>query len=640
MKKLLDSLNTPLLRSGYMYGKRIIAGSADIIAFILVMVFKSIFVNKQIGLFYTYPILFISSLGTFVLLAGLTLSLKRYARLAALLAIDIMASVVMFGDIVYFRYFNDVISVPVLRQVILMDSLQSSVSNLFKLSDILFGLDILVAAFILVFLIRKKVLISNDKLRIRVIKAVSTAVIGAAIICYGFVQVQKMVGTTTFSSVYDHTFFVEKLGVMNFHGFDAYYYLSNNVVAKKGVPQSDMENIKAVFANKTQGKTEAKKLNGIAKGYNLIVIQVEALQSMLIDFKINGREVTPNLNRFAKRSLYFNNYFSQTAQGGTSDAEFLSNVSYYPLPEGAVYFMNATNTFESLPKAMKDIGYSTMVMHSFKGSYWNRSTVYPVLGFDKFISMKDYVFDEAMGWGLSDRSFLKQSLKMLQSQNKPFYSFVITLSSHYPYDAFQNNTGFDAGPFNGTFFGSYLRAENYTDKALGEFLDGIEQSGLLDNSVVVIYGDHFGIQKERMNEIKDYFKLVENNDLSYLNMIKVPLIIHLPGDKEKGTRTTAGGQIDLFPTIANLYGIQPKYCLGKDLLNTDKGYAVIRDGSITDGKTVFYRKYGQCFDLDTGEVVDSAPFEEYISIAENDLKVSDKVLQNDLIRKFEEQRKK
>lgn len=611
--------------------------------FFLIVYYKCIKFNAEIMLNNNFY-LQVSTLGAVLLLTGISLLFKRKIRISVLLVFDALISIIMISDMVYFRYYNDVISVPVLMQAGLVGSeLKSSIMNLIRIKDLLFVVDLLVFLSFAVAAYKMRALKNVYSFRKRIISTAAVLLIGTSMTYYGFYQLDKMMGFESLSLVYDHGFIISNIGILDFHGFDAVYAISSKFFGKGKLTTAEKDNIKSSFDNKTQ-TNDAKKFNGVAKGMNLIAIQVESMQNMVINLKIDAREVTPNLNKLIKKSVYCDNYFSETSQGNSADAEFISNNSFFPLSEGAVYFKDVNNTFDSLPKELKQQGYTTMAMHAYRASYWNRATIYPAMGFDEFFSQKDYNMDDILGnWGLSDKSFLDQSLVKLQNAKQPFYSFLITLTSHYPFEAFAANgpyvDSFDAGQFNNTFFGAYLKAMHYADASLGSFLDGLEKNGMMDNSVIAIYGDHDAMKRTDIDGIRQYFKLPDNNDLALLQMRKVPLIIHIPGDKGAGLKTVTGGQVDLYPTLANLFGFEPQYCLGRDLINSDKGFALQRDGSVTDGKTVYLGNYDSCFDINTGEKVDKSTFTEYIEDAKKQLYISDAVIENNLLSVFEKQLK-
>ena len=154
-------------------------------------------------------------------------------------------------------------------------------------------------------------------------------------------------------------------------------------------------------------------------------------------------------------------------RGNTSDAEFVTNNSLYPVIFGPVYELYQNNRFYGLPWVLRENGYQTMVLHGYKKSFWNRENAYPGQGFDKFIGEEDLVIDEKIGLGLSDKSFFRQSLDYLKEMEQPFYSFIITLSSHVPYKIPETHQKLELLPEDkNTLFGDYLQAACYTDEAM------------------------------------------------------------------------------------------------------------------------------------------------------------------------------
>lgn len=628
IKKLINSMRMHLL-------EECIKNNFEILLFIIMICYKSIIFNKLINIGCGNLRMIASSLGAALFFAGLSVFFKRRTRAAVLLFLDLLLSIIMVADLVYFRYFDDVISAPVLRQVVLMDgALKSSIFSLFRLSDLYFVFDIIICIPLFAILFKRSTTAACSHIKVRAAEAALAMVVGISLVTSGFIAAGKLGGKKIFSFVFDRSFFVYNLGILNYHGFDLYTAAVDAFADGNAISDEEKNKIRDEIKTFTD-MDKGDYLKGAAKGCNLIVIQAEAFQSMLINMKVNGNEVTPNMNRFIKRSVYFDSFFSQVGQGNTSDAEFLANVSYYPLPEGAVYFRNATNKYESLPWLLKEKGYKTIAMHAYKGSYWNRSSIYPVLGFDEFVNMDDFVFEERLGWGLSDKSFYRQSVERLKKLEEPFYAFMVSLSAHHPYSAFENYEEFDAGTYNHTFFGNYLKAQHYADQAFGVLFDALEKSGLMDNSIVVIYGDHAGIQRDKIKDINEFVAITSSNDLAWLEMKRVPLIIHFPKDREAGLRNLTGGQVDLFPTLANLFDLHPKYALGKDLFNTDYGYAVFRDGSVTDGKTIYVANSDKCFDIRSGNPVEADKHKDIIEMAIQQLYISDKVISNNLIAQYE-----
>jgi len=436
-------------------------------------------------------------------------------------------------------------------------------------------------------------------------------------------------------SEYDNNYIVKNFGIGYFHYYDVKKYLKENYLRDKKLRTEEKNELTSFFEEKNKEKAAlSNRFKGIAKGKNLIIVQMEALQHFVINSKMNGREITPNLNKLVKESLYFDNIYVQVAGGNTSDAEFMTNTSLYPAKEGAAYFRFATNEYNTIPKELKKEGYNSYALHAYGPAFWNRTEMYKAIGFDTFISSNDYVMDEYIGWGgwaLSDDSFFRQSLEKIDV-TKPFYSFFITLSGHHPYSYFEDKQTFDVGKYDRTYFGNYIKAQNYADAALGRFIERLKEMGLYENSLIVIYGDHTGLPKTQAKELLEFLG-VDDNKVDWIKLQKIPLLIHCPGVKGE-TISTTGGQVDIFPMIANMMGFENYYALGKDLLNTEKGYAVLRNGSVLTDDYYYCSEDDTVYDLRSGEVLDKKDYEDEIQKYQKELQISDIILEKDALRKL------
>lgn len=403
----------------------------------------------------------------------------------------------------------------------------------------------------------------------------------------------------------------------------------------KKIPEDRKNEIVTFLSN----KNESKEINftGVGSGKNLIVIQVEALQQFVINNKVNGEEITPNLNKWINKSMYFDNYFYQVAAGNTSDAEFMSNNSLYPAASGSAYYQYTGNTLNSLPKLLKDNGYTTAAFHGYIEGFWNRNVMYNTEGFDNFYGEHSFKLDDKVGLGLSDKSFFNQSIDKIKQLKSPFYSFMVTLSSHFPYDDVSGYGDFNVGNYENTLLGNYLKGIHYTDAQLGMFLDKLQKEGILDNSIVVIYGDHNAIPKDNIQQLYEFEGVKNTTDLQWYQYQKVPMIIHFPKDEYKGVNHTYSGQMDLYPTLANLFNLSNKYMFGKDILNTSEEKVVFRNGSFTDGKIFYVSWTNTYYDIKSGKIISETP--ELKIMKENalkQLKYSDDILNHNLIKNVDE----
>lgn len=573
-------------------------------------------------------IMLTATFGVVLILTAITLLVFNKRRKAALLAVDFLLSLILLADTLYFRYYYNAISVPVLAQIGLVGSVGGSILNLSRVKDLVYIIDFPVLAAGLFFMRR------FGTLRVGFVKRLAVTVLAAAVGFGIFQFAYRRADTTTF----DNNYIIKNLGIFYFHTFDVKRFASENLFTNKSLSKEDVENITNYFENKKAAGGE--KLKGIAKGKNLIIIQVEALQNFVIGSKINGVEITPNLNKLAEESLYFKNFYYQVAGGNTSDAEFLCNASLYPAKEGAVYFRYATNTYFTLPKTLKAQGYTSYVSHAYMPSFWNRTEAYKAIGFDRFFSSNDFVLDELVGWGgwaLSDSSFFRQTMKKIDT-NKPFYGFFITLSSHHPFSYFENSKDFNVGDFEKTYLGNYLKAAHYADACIGEFVRKLKNSGLFDNTVLVLYGDHSAVPK---TQSADLFKFlgIPYSELEWAKQQKVPLLLHYPGLDKGQVIDTTGGEIDIFPTVANLMDIEAPYAMGKDLLNTDKGYAVLRTGSFSTDDMTYLSWTDKAYKLSDSTELRKEAYEKELDFAKNELYISDLILKKDALKKLYKEQK-
>ncbi|MEG0372127.1 MAG: LTA synthase family protein, partial [Clostridium sp.] len=439
------------------------------------------------------------------------------------------------------------------------------------------------------------------------------------------------------NTFYDKKAIVREIGLINYHVIDLNKYIHNYVLKKSSITNDQKLEVKEFFNNKDKTSSEKPKYNGIAKGKNLIVIQLEAFQGFVLNKKINGVEITPNLNKLANESLNFNNYYFQTSLGGTSDAEFLSNTSLLPARDGSVYYQYSQNEFNSLPKELKQQGYYTSVMHANRPGFWNRQAMYKTLGFDVYESEKNYKKDEVKILGLSDKSFFTQNIDKLKSYKEPFYSFMITLTSHYP---FKDNTGslkniINVGELEGTLIGDFIKSAKYTDEQIGKFLDMLKKEGLYDNSVIAIYGDHSAVSSDKREQLaKAAYDKDIITDLEWQEAQKVVSMIHIPGSNLKGNMDIAAGQYDLYPTIANLFGLKPQYTLGQDLLNADEGFVVTRGGNFASDDVIYVKSEDKLYDRKTQKELNKKDYQKYFDKMNTYFTVTDRVIENNLIQVF------
>lgn len=573
-------------------------------------------------------IMLISSISVLLVIVSLTLFVFDKKRLIAIFTLNLLLTILLVADTNFFRYYYNLITIPVFFQLNprMISSVDQSIASLFQFKDVIYIVDLPFMLFALLKLHKKG--IASIHFPKRVVKYLSIMSIALIIV----ISISSASNITSFA--YNNNYSAKSLGVFYSHFYNTKLFIEKSVLQNDDLIEEEKALVEDYFKNRNKYNEESEsneiKYKGIAEGKNLIVVQMEALQQFVIGKTINGKEITPNLNKLIRDSLYFDNIYYQVSGGNTSDAEFLSNTSLYPLSEGSVYHRFAENTYFSMPSILKDNGYDTYSLHAFNKTFWNREVMHKTLKFDTFYNSEDYIMDDFAGWSgnaLSDKSFFRQSLNMIDT-SKPFYSFLITLSCHHPFSYFED-FDFNVGEFEGEYIGNYIKGANYADSCIGEFVEDLKSRGLYDNSLLVFYGDHSAVPKIEHEGLMQFLG-IEYNDFDWAKLQRVPLIIHYPGQQEGEVISTTGAQIDIMPTIANFMGFDVPYALGKDLVNTKESYAVLRNGSVITDKYIYFNDTRELYDFKTGELLDVDLFSNQLQDLINQLKISDIIISNDI----------
>ncbi|MEX2414972.1 MAG: LTA synthase family protein [Paenibacillaceae bacterium] len=579
---------------------------------------------------YQEIIALISPLSAVLLMFWLAMMLSRKRKNTAILVVSFLSSFILFANAWYYRFFHDFITLPILFQGKNAGDLGNSAMELLHAADLLFFTDFVILLAIV--WIRKLPPVS--------IKAPElSTVFVLAIICFIVnLGMAETVRPELLTRTFDRNILVKSIGTYNYHIYDL--ILSSKTKTQRAFATSDgladVENY--VKELPTTAIEQPENLLGIAKGKNVVLISMESMQNFVINNTLFGQEITPFLNDLIKESYYFDEFYHQTGQGKTSDAEFIMDNSLYPLPSGAVYFTHATNEYNATPKILKKFGYYSASLHANDKTFWNRDNMYTNLGYDRYISKSDYVINDenSVGWGLKDIPFFEQSVEHLKTLPQPFYSKLLTLTNHHPYTlnkADELIPEFDSG--DGTV-DRYFTTVRYTDEALKVFFEEMKESGLYENSIFILYGDHYGISPTH-NEAMAKFMGKEITAYEQTQLQRVPLIIHIPG-MTGGTISKVSGQIDVRPTLLHLLGIEGENPLdfGESMFadNPDP-LIILRDGTFVTN--TYIHTDNVCYQKGYISVeVDASLCDPYKEQAENDLSYSDKIIYGDLMRFTEE----
>ncbi|HAQ06287.1 MAG TPA: hypothetical protein DCR24_01645 [Bacillus bacterium] len=569
-------------------------------------------------------ILFINPLSFLMLILGISLFMKEKNQKRYVMITSFIVSAILFANVVFYRFFNDFLTIPVLFQTSNMSDLGSSVTELIHLTDLLYFADLIILTLLLKF---KPVFMGYRQYTKVDRRAFFLVAISIAFFNLGMAETER---PQLLTRTFDREMLVKNIGTYNYHLYDAFLQSKSSAqrAMADGSELADIDNY--VRANYSAPNEE---MFGIAKDKNVILISMESTQSFVINETVNGQEITPFLNEFIKDSYYFDNFYHQTGQGKTSDSEFLVDNSLYPLSRGAVFFTHSGNEYTATPEILNENGYYTASLHANNKSFWNRDIMYSSLGYQRFYSLPDYDVNEenSVGWGLKDIDFLQQSIQHLKDMPKPFYSKFITLTNHFPFELSEEDSFIQPYTSNDKTVNNYFPTVRYQDEALKLFVQKLKDEGLYEDSIIILYGDHYGISENHNKAMSEYLGR-EVTPFESTQLQRVPLIIHIPGLEGK-TMSTVSGQIDLKPTILHLLGIDTKNDIdfGSDLFSTDRlDFTVLRDGSFVTKNHVFTRE--TCYDKATGEPADNTRCEPYMEKAKNELEYSDKIIYGDLLR--------
>lgn len=527
-----------------------------------------------------YLIVLINPLGTTLLLFGLAFYFKRSRFFyPVLMGIDIANTLLLYLNVIYYREFTDFMTIATMTGYSKVNQgLSGSSLALTNLHDVFYWLDIVVILLLMLF---RKIKFDPRAFSHRLAFAFTSV---SLVVCGLNLMVAEMDRPQLLGRTFDRVYIVKYLGLDAFTGYDL--VKSEHVSQmRKSATKSQLKTVEKF--TKEHYAAPNKKLFGIAKGRNVIVIHLESFQQFLIDKKINGQEVTPFLNSLyhGQDTYAFSNFFNQVGQGKTSDAENMLETSTYGLSQGSLFAtLGNDNTFQAAPAILKQrAGYTSAVFHGNVASFWNRNNVYKNLGYQYFFdaSYFDTSGDKATGYGLKDKLLFADSIKYLQHLQQPFYVKYVTVTNHFPFDLDDEDkdSNFTTTNTGSSMVDNYFVTAHYLDQSLQEFFSYLDKTGLAKKSIIMIYGDHYGISN---SENKNLASVLGKNaddwtDFDNVQMQRVPLMFVIPGSGgHGGIYSTYGGEIDVLPTLLHLLGISTKRYIqfGTDLFSSQHDQVV------------------------------------------------------------------
>ena len=611
----------------------------------------------------------IADLAVLVISGSFGYLFKPRNRFKYFIILEIFFTSLCMINSVYYTFYTSFASLSMLSLTqYLGDVGDAVVENVIQLKDLLYLIPF-ISIIIVNLRLRKKGYYKKVELKSERKKKTIKTLISGGIIVFIFLITLTSLDVTRFAKQWNREYIVMRFGIYVYQFNDVVTSLQPKINSMFGYDKAN-KSFTEYFSNNTN--VETNDYTSVFQDKNVIVIHAESMQTNAIGLKFNDQEVTPTLNKLSSEGLYFSNFYSQVSVGTSSDSELTFNTSLMPTQIGTAFVSYFDRTYISTPNLMKDKGYYTFSMHGNTADFWNRRTMHKNLGYDKFYSKSDYevTSENSIGLGISDKAFFGQSVEKIEqiaNRHKSWYGLLIMLSNHTPFSDTDKYGEFpvdiketvikDDGtteevtyPYmEGTKLGNYFKSLHYADSSLGEFIDELNSKGLLENTVLVIYGDHDArLPKSDYNRLYNYDKTTnstlskddpnykEYDSYQYELGRKVPFIIwtkNSKGDEKLNKEiTNVIGMYDAMPTLGNMLGFSNKYALGHDIFNIkENNIVVFPNGNWVTNKMYYNSQKGEYLSL-INDAIGEDEIKKNSDYAEKLLNVSNNIIVFDLLK--------
>lgn len=541
------------------------------------------------------------------------------------LFVDLLISVLLFINDLYFSYSSNLVSVSQISNLQYGKEISAALPYLLNIRQILYFIDIVIL--LIIFIIIKKEIRKLSKWFYipGIVYAIWVFVISTIFIPFWMEKAKE--------HQYNKLQQIEYSSIYGYHLLD----INNTINMKKNVKYKSKEDVLQAYNELKEKYDEKYSLQydfaGVAKDKNVIILQLESVQNFVAHRKINGKEITPNLNKFLDENIEFTNMQNQS-YSTTADSEFAEMNSLYPLENGMSFAQYSSNDYNDIYKGFKNNDYTTTYIHGNRGSFWNREAVYSRLKIDHLYFDNIFPNDvERINEYVSDEQVYRKIVEDMKTYDNKFLVNIVASSSHTAFDLpglqdRERKINIDVGnDFKGMYYGNYIEAMNYADYAFGIFIDELKKAGLYDDTVILIYGDHAGLQMYNW-EMQDFIREVNpslNDIQTQINYSNVMCGLKIPGvDAMKIDKPVS--KLDIKPTINEICGIEDKFSLGESMFS-NKDFVCINNGKIITDK-YFYDgdwyliKTGECLDMNNLPKDEVDKFNYYSDCLQKELDIS------------------
>lgn len=563
--------------------------------------------------------------------------LPNKGRIITTIIVDFLISLLLFGDHIYYIFSNSVLSIAQITNLQYGEEIISTLPMVMQIRQILYFLDILILLGLLfgkIIKIEKKPKSTKKQMTQKAI----IAIVGIVIFCLvGVNYVEKGKQKS-----YNKDLQIREATIFGYHIYDIENAFTMKQQTKYKNYNDMIEDYNQLKDNyETKYRVEMYPLEGILEGKNVIILQLESVQEFVINKEINGKQITPNLNKFLSENIEFTNMHMQS-YSTTADSEHSTITSIYPMENGMSFSKYFTNTYDDLFKIFNKKNYHTSYMHGNYPYFWNRGNVYGRLNLNELVLKEQFDdLSENINGDLSDELLYKQAVQKWKEYENPFVSYIVAASSHTPFtlEGLQDRSkvSIDVGKYKDTYFGNYLEAMNYADYAFGVLIQELEEAGLYEDTAIFVFGDHNGLNMYN-EELIDFLNYLDSDitdvDLK-LNYTRVACGFKIPGIEHIEIEKTVN-KLDIKPTLAYLCNLEDTFSLGTNMFD-NKDFVCLNNERIITSRYYYDEEW---YDIKTGEMLNweildedtKELLDEYYQDMKLELDISNSVSINNLLK--------
>ena len=531
----------------------------------------------------------------------------------------------------------------------------------------LLGVIVLFLPFILLLIFIKRVVINKSEIKVNIIKLIGLVIVYLVFIGSLYINSKGINSAKElYFDVNNNELNIGKFGVLNafridvkrsIFGFDVKIDIPDDHIDSSSDDEDDDEveevvyeynNLDIDFDSLIVSETDSKvkmmheyfknesgtlqnEYTKYFEGKNLILFMAESFNEIAV-----REDITPTLYKLVNSGFKFNNFYTPTISS-TIGGEFQELTGLVAASGFLSPWKSGKNYYPfGLATVFQDKGYNTYAYHDHTYTFQSRHKYLAALGFDNYLGCRNGLEDRinCNQWPESDVEMIEATFADYANSEEPFMVYYVTVSGHgdygFNYSAMARKHKDDvAGLDYSEKPLSYLAAQIELDQALELLIDKLDEEGILEDTVIALVGDHYPyyLSLDEVNEISSYEKdnVVEINRSNFILWNSAMDTVEV--DK-------VGSQIDVLPTIYNLFGISydSRLIIGKDILSTEPGLAIFGNSSWVSDKGTYYASSGEFVSRD-GSVVDNDYIKYMNSVVSNKITMSKYIMTEDYYKK-------